>query len=295
MDQSHYLGEVMERLDMKNASHKATEVPLNGYDCLRPAGPDDERISQIWYQKAIGSLMYAAIHTRPDISFILGRLSQYLSDPAKHHQRALKGLLRYVRSTIDYGIEFGTSGSTASSGSPKVVGYSDSDYAMDKSDRRSILAYVYLFDGGPISWMSRKQKSVATSTTEAEYMALSTCAKEGLWISKLLREIDLQKYLGDMQGRIKIVEDNVHEAASPVQLKGDNQASLALVNNKHIHERSKHIDVAYHHIRQLKEDNLIDVGYVSRSDMPADGLTKVLPATKFKWFRKLLGMKTSGS
>lgn len=88
--------------------------------------------------------MYGAIHTRPDIAFALGRLSQYLNDPAEHHGQALKRLLRYVRSTIDKGIEY------RASESPIIVGYSDSDYAADRLDRKSILGYVYILDGGPI-------------------------------------------------------------------------------------------------------------------------------------------------
>ena len=121
--------------------------------------------------------MYAATYIRPDIAFALGRLSQYLSDPAEHHGRALKSLLRYVRLTVNLGLVFGNSGSSY------LVSYSNSDYAINRLDRKSILGYVYMFAGGPISWISRKQKSVATSTTEAEYMALSSCAKKGLWIT----------------------------------------------------------------------------------------------------------------
>ena len=298
MDQSHYLEEVLDRLNMRPDKHSPTELPLNGYDCLRPAGHNDERIDQRYYQQAIGSIMYAAIHTRPDIAFTIGRLSQYLSDPAKHHGRALKGLLRYIRSTIDRGIEYKPSGSHNASGScppGQIAAYSDSDYAADRLERKSILGYVYMLGGGPISWMSRKQKSVATSTTEAEYMALSTCAKEGLWISQLLRDIGMTQYLGGGIGKVGILQNEAHEAASPVQLKGDNQASLTLVKDAHIHERSKHIDVAYHHIRDLYKKNLIHLGYVPSQDMVADGMTKPLPKDKFKRFIELIGLKDSGS
>ncbi len=145
MDQTHYLHDVLERLNMKQDKHKATDLPMNGYDALRPAGPEDVRIDQHEYQQAIGSLMYAAIHTRPDIAFALNRLSQYLSDSAEHHGHALKKLMRYVRSTIDLGITYGVSGSM------ELVGYSDSDYASDRLDRKSILAYIYMLGGGPVS------------------------------------------------------------------------------------------------------------------------------------------------
>jgi len=289
MDQTHYLEEVLKRLQMRADKHNPTEFPMNGYDSLRPAGPQDQRISQRDYQHAIGSLMYAAIHTRPDISFAIGRLSQYLSDPAKHHGHALKALLRYVRSTVDLGIVYGISGSS------NLIGYSDSDYASDKLDRKSILGYCYMLGEGPVSWISRKQKSVATSTTEAEYMALSTCAKEGLWITQLLKDMKMNKYLGDNKHRVDIKENSVHEISSPIQLMGDNQAALTLVKDAHIHERSKHIDVAYHHVRDLHTKNQIRVSFVPSQDMIADGFTKPLPKQSFKRFVDQLGLKSSGS
>lgn len=146
--------------------------------------------------------------------------------------------------------------------------------------------------------MSRKQKSVATSTTEAEYMALSTCVKEGLWVAQLLRDLGLSKYLGTQLGQVAIAENVKHEACSPMQLHGDNQAANLLVKDAHIHERSKHIDVAYHHVRDTYNKNLIQLNYLPTDDMVADGLTKPLVGDKFKNFVELLGLqgpKVSGS
>ena len=145
MNQTHYLIDVLARLNMEADTHIPTELSMNGYDALRPAGPNDKRINQKDYQHAIGSIMYAAIHTRPDIAFAVGKLSQYLSDPARHHGQALKHLLRYIRSTVNKGITYGISGSH------KLIEYSDSDYAADKLDRKSILIYVYMIAEGPIS------------------------------------------------------------------------------------------------------------------------------------------------
>ena len=144
-NQTHFLKDVIERTHMSAHKHRPTEIPMNGYDSLRPAGQDDERIDQRKYQQIVGSLMYAAVHTRPDIAFALGKLSQYLSDPAIHHGHALKALLRCVRSTIDLGILYGTRGDQ------NLVEYSDSDYAADRLERKSILGYVYMLEGGPIS------------------------------------------------------------------------------------------------------------------------------------------------
>ena len=284
MDQTHYLKDVMERTHMSADKHRPTEIPMNGYDSLRPAGKDDKRIDQREYQQIVRSLMYAAIHTRPDIAFALGRLSQYLSDPAAHHGHALKTLLRYVRSTIDIGILYGAGGNHGQG----LIGYSDSDYAADRLERKSILGYVYMLGGGPISWMSRKQKSVATSTTEAEYMALSTCAKEGLWLVQLMKDIGFEKYFSH---NVNIRENLKHQADSPMRLKGDNQAAIQLAKDAHIHDRSKHIDVAYHHIRDLHKRNRIQVEYIPSGEMIADGLTKPLNKPIFNLFIGQLGLQ----
>ena len=166
---------------------------------------------------------------------------------------------------------------------------------MDKQNRRSILGYVYMLGGGPISWISRKQKSVATSTSEAEYMAISTCAKEALWITQLLIDIKFNGYLGGNPYRVNIREDERHQKNSPVLLRGDNQSTLTLAKDAHIQEKSKHIDVAYHHIRDLHKKNQIKVEYVPSQEMVADGLTKPLPKQNFKRFLSQLGLASSGS
>ena len=177
MDQTSYLKIVLERIEIEYNKHKPTEFPINGYSSLRPTGLDNERTDPEQYQKGIRSLIYAYILTRPDIAFALGRLSQYLSDPVKHYRQALKNLLRYIRLTIDKGLVFSASRSQI------ITGFSDSNYAIDLVNRKSILAYVYIFAGGLISWISRKQKLVATLITKAEYIVLSIYAKEGLQTS----------------------------------------------------------------------------------------------------------------
>ena len=157
---------------------------------------------------------------------------------------------------------------------------------MDPVNRKSILAYIYIFAGSLISWISRKQKSVATLTTEAEYIALSICAKEGLWISQLLRDLGFTIFIGDSLKQVNIIKDEVYKSASPTQIKGDNQAALALVGNKHIHDRSKYIDVNYYNIRNLYERNLITVSFVPSADILADRLTKPLIKDKYKAFKQ---------
>ena len=215
MNQSHYLNNVLEQLDMRSDKHCSTELLMNSYASLYPAGPDNKRTDQWKYQQGIGSLMYTAILTHPDIQFPLNRLSQYMSDPAEHHSSALKTLLHYVHSTINLSIVFR---GNRSSESLNLMTYSDSDYAADKLNRKSILGYALKLADASIVWMSWKQASVAMFITEAEYMTLSTCVKECLWIVQLLRDMNLTKYLGDSLNWVDIKENSKHKTDSLTQL-----------------------------------------------------------------------------
>lgn len=272
---------------MSTNKHNCIKLFISDYESLRPVESDDVRIDLKNYQHKIDKLMYAAIHTRPDISFAIKRLSQYLSDSAEHYKQALKTLLRYLRSTIDLGIIYGGLEISGSS-RLKVQIFSDSDYAADRLNRKSILEYVYMFAEGPIAWMSRKQKLVAISTTEAEYMTLSTCVKEELWIAQLLRNMSLKSYLETKLNQVAIIENIKHEACSLMQLFENNQAVNLLIKDAYIHERSKHIDVAYYYIRNLYDKNLIQLNYASSADIIADELIKSLLENKFKSFVRQL-------
>ena len=152
----------------------------------------------------------------------------------------------------------------------------DADYAADKSDRKSTSGYIFTLGGGAVSWASKKQRSVSTSTTEAEYLALSMCSKHAVWIGELLREIGFPQYLGD--------------CAWTTQLKGDNQSALALVKNPQVNDRTKHIDVAHHHIRDLQGKKKIQIDYIPTDQMVADGFTKPLRKPQFNDFVNRLGM-----
>ena len=217
--------------------------------------------------------MYAMIFTRPDIAFVLGKLSQYMSDPAEHHGHALKALMRYLKSTITQRIRYRPGGAYN-----HFVVYSDADWASDKSDRKSVSGNVAMFYGGPVSWGSKKQRSVATSSCESEYVASSMCAKQGQWIAQIFRDLGLPKYIG--------------KNPNTVHMLGDNQGALALVKNPHLHERSKHIDICYHFIRDLAEKGKLDIAYVPTADMAADGMTKPLGKVAFERFKWQLGVVT---
>ena len=290
LDQTHYLKKILDRLNMRQKDkHRKIEISMNEYDILHQAESYDQRIDQKKYQHVIESLMYAVIHIRSDIVFFINRLSQYLSDSVKHHQQRLKHLIRYIRSTIDLDIVYESREST------DLLEYSDSDYAVDAQERRLILKYAYTLAEDSISWMSRKQKSVAIFITEAEYMIISTCAKKDLWLTQILRDLNRIEYLKNSLYRINIKKNRRHESSSStrlisIQLKKDNQTSLFLVKNAQIHDRSKHIDVIYHNVRNLFKRKIINVKFVSSHKMLTDDLTKSLSKKTFKRFIEQLDM-----
>jgi hypothetical protein len=284
IDQTHYVKDVLTKLCMNKDKAHPVFTPISSYEALRKAGPGDTRASREEYQRKIGHWMYLGILTRPDLAFVLGRLSQYLADPADFHMSSLKTMSRYIRSSQDLGVQYSRKGHQT------LEGYSDSDFASNKGDRISILGNVFFLAGGPISWMSKKQKSVATSTMEAEYMAMSACAKQSQFLAQVLRDMGMHHLIGPSPFKPVVKESVTYQETSPVQLKGDNQAALLQVKDAHTHDRSKHIDIAYHFVRCLYRLRRITVEFVPTSDMAADGLTKVLQRPLFQRFVRLLGL-----
>ncbi len=197
--------------------------------------------------------------------------------------------MQYIRFIIDLNITYEVSESM------KLVEYSDSDYVSDKLDCKLILIYIYMLNEESVFWMSWKQKFIITLIIETEYMTLSICIKKDLWISQVLKNMNLTKYLSISHSHVDIFKKITHQSVSFTQLKKDNQASFILIKNAHIHERLKHIDVAYHHIRNLHKKNQISVNFISNQDMIADELIKSLSQQNFKRFIEQLKLKSSES
>jgi hypothetical protein len=204
-----------------------------------------------------------------------------MSQPVEHHGHGLKGLMRYLKSTIKQKLRYGPGSSSSTSTSTKLVRYTDSDWATCKTDRKSISGGVGILYGGPISWYSQKQRSVATSSTEAEYIAMSKCAKQSQWEAQVLRDIGYASLIG--------------KDPYCVDIRGDNQGTLALVKNPELHDRSKHIDICYHFIRDLEAKGKVKVSYIPTTDIVADGLTKPLQRVAFEKFKSQLGLDLKGS
>lgn len=289
LDQEQYLEKVLLRLGLpvdSSSSCKPRPTPVSGrYEKLEPARDDEEKGDVTNYQRAVGSIMYAMVYSRPDIAFHIGQLSQQLRNPTVRHESAVKELGRYLRSTIRQKIRYGPAnhgkfGPTKEARlkvfDPDMLSlYSDADWA-NMTDRKSISGYVVMLFNGPIAYGSRKQRSVSTSSCESEYIGMSTCCKQGQWIAQVLRDMGFPEYIG--------------KDPEMVEMRADNQGAIALAKNPHLHERSKHIDISYHHIRDLEERKKIKISYVPTTRMVADGFTKPLERVAFERFKDMLGL-----
>lgn len=173
LDQSTYVQKTLLKFGMSDC--KPVSTPLNPSNKLsnemEPKSSEEiNEMSKISYREAIGSLLYASQGTRPDISFAVSSLSRYMQNPGKGHWSAVKRVFKYLNGTIGARLEFSREPTAEFEG---CFGYCDADWANHSDTRRSITGSVFMFQGGPVVWQNKKQSSVALSTTEAEYMALS--------------------------------------------------------------------------------------------------------------------------
>ncbi|PSR73944.1 hypothetical protein PHLCEN_2v10251 [Hermanssonia centrifuga] len=196
----------------------------------------------------------------------LGSLIQHLTTPGKVHWEALMRVYRYLRGTVDYKLTY-----RGSSEAKDLIGFVDADHAGDPVDRRSITGYAFILNGAAVSWASKKQRTVATSSTEAEYVAGSNATKEVVWLQLLLSEI----------GQLD---------SGPKTLLIDNQSAIALAKNPVFHSAMKHIGVQHHYICEKFEEKVVSAEYVATGDQVADVLTKALPREKHEMFAKGLGL-----
>ena len=247
-------------------AHPVT-TPMENSNHLVPATEDNLFEDPSLYRAAIGSLMYAAIGTRPDLAFAVQKLAQFSHMPSNEHWKAVKRVLRYVKGTLDLGITY----SGAEDAPITAKGYSDADWASDRIDRKSISGYVFILGGGAIAWSSKKQQTVALSSTEAEYMALTRASQHAVWLRKFFSAAGFPQN-------------------GPSQILLDNRSALDLAYNPEFHDRSKHIDMRHHWIRDILAADLVTLEWIPTSEMVADTLTKSLPRPLFQKFAESMGM-----
>jgi len=229
-----------------------------------------------YFASLVGSLLYLANCTRPDLSYAVGVLARFLSAPRDSHLKLAKNLLKYCINTRELGLTFGP---YFPGQSTHTVGYSDSDYGNARFsvenqpvNRRSVSGFVFLVNGTPVTWQSKKQAVMTRSTDDAEYIGLANSASSGLWLRKLL---------GEMNGQFETIT-----------IFGDNTAALKHIDTPGSINRSKHIDIAYQFVLDRALRNDLKFKYVPSSDNIADIFTKALGATAFLKLRGLLGLNS---
>ncbi|KAE8660346.1 ERAD-associated E3 ubiquitin-protein ligase HRD1A [Hibiscus syriacus] len=226
---------------------------------------EEERMemSRVPYVSAVGSLMFVMICTRPDIVQAVGVVSRYMVNLGKEHWNIVKRILRYIKGTSNIALCYGGSNLL-------INGYVDSDYARDLDKSKSTTGYVFKVADGAVSWVSKLQSVVATSTTEVEHVAATQASKETIWLKMLLEELGHnQEY---------------------VSLFCDSQSALHLTKNPSFNSRTKHIRVQYHFIREKVEEGTVNMQKIHTKDNIADFITKAVNVDKFTWCRSSCGL-----
>jgi hypothetical protein len=255
-----YINELLKRFGMFDS--KPVCAPLDpGVKLLKSEEPPDENLP---YRELVGALTYLPTATRPDISFAVSYLGQFNNCYGKPHWTAAKRVLRYLKGTTKLGLTFFKK-------SQFLEGFVDADWGNCPNDRKSFTGYVFMLGGGPVSWDARKQKTVALSSTEAEYMGLAEATKEASYLRSFLIELGL-----DHLSSVVVYEDNL--------------GALKLAANPTFHNRSKHIDIKYHFIRDAVKEKILSLSHVSSTEMVADVLTKGLPGSRHQRCVRELGL-----
>jgi hypothetical protein len=258
LEQHGYVDDLLERFNMGDAHPSATPAAARVSDFTdspRLEGQDTER-----YQSLIGALGWLAATTRLDIAFPVAQLQRYTAAPTAAHWFAAKRVLRYLKGTKTRGLTYraGSAGAAAGGQELELVGYADASYADDAVTRRSTTGYVFTVGGAAVDWRSKLQKCVTLSTTEAEYVALCQASKEVPVLSGVL------ECLGAAQGVVNVFEDNA--------------AAIYIANDPAASRRTKHIDVAFHYVREQIDKGIMAVVPIGTKAQHADLLTKPLAA-----------------
>ncbi|CAA0842075.1 cysteine-rich RLK (RECEPTOR-like protein kinase) 8 [Striga hermonthica] len=260
LKQISYVEKILSKFSMSSA--KSVNIPFAAHIVLsKDQSPKTDSeidlVKNVPYSNAIGSVMYLMVSTRPDIAYAVSCLSRYMSNPGMPHWEALKWLLRYLNGSMHVGLKF----SKCSEG-VKLVGYVDWNYANGRDNRKSTTSYVFTLCGSCVSWKSQLQHIVALSTIESEYVVVTEALKEAVWLKGLLCEIDLLE--------------------KDVIVFSDSQSGIQLCKNPVFHDRTKHIDVRFHFIRDIVSKGLINLEKIASEFNPADMGTKCLPVEKFR-------------
>ncbi|KAI0488794.1 hypothetical protein KFK09_028633 [Dendrobium nobile] len=266
LNQAAYASTIISRAGMETCKLLTTPMalkPVSASNSEQPFHNSD------LYKHLVGSLQYLTV-TRPDISYTVNKLCQFMHKPLNGHFSLLKRLLRYLKGTLAFGLVIQPT-------KLQLSAFSDSDWAGDPIDRKSTTGYCAFLGHNLISWQVKKQHTVARSSIEAEYRSLATAAADVLWLRRLLQEFDIH-------------------VNKPTTIFCDNISAISLANNPVFHARTKHIEIDYHFIRDCVKSESVTIQHVNTVDQVADNFTKPLSTKRFTDIRhKLTLMETSVS
>lgn len=263
--QTKYINKVINDFGMQDAKNSKTPLDV-GYEKIQSQN-HLELESNKQYLKLIGSLLFIALNTRPDISASIAILTQKISKPTQYDWLQLKRVLRYLKGTATLRLKMAIKDETS------LVGYADANWGESRTDRKSNSGFVFKYCGGIVSWCSRKQTCVALSTTEAELIALCEAAKECIWLKRLITEIG------------QIITEPIIINITIILIYEDNSSCQKLILNSNNSNRTKHIDIRYYFVKDLISKKILNCVYCPSDDMLADIFTKPLNNIKFRKFR----------
>lgn len=267
LSQEAYVNKIAARFNMEGTS---SNVPMrNDIDLVKATTKEFDEASEKPYREMVGSLMYIACTSRPDIMYPTTFLARFVSCYGQQHWMAAKRVISYLVSTKQHGLCYGCDDGN-------VIGYTDADWAGSKEKRKSTGGFVFVYHGATFAWSSKRQTVVAASSVESEYISQARCVREALWIRKLLHDFNMDD--------------------GPVEIRADNQGAIILAQDFKMNARTKHIDVAYHLTRDYVAKNMVRMSYVPSEHMVADGMTKALGRIKHERNAKMFGLvSTDGS
>jgi hypothetical protein len=269
IDQRPYIDKLIQKYHLQGMLKYPIHTPLSPSFKPVPHEGSASLNEKKEYQCKTGSVLYTAIVSRPDIAFAASVLCQFNENPSKQHRDEVNRVLGYLAQTRDYAIKY-----TYNPDHSRIYEIaSDASYADDITTRRSTQAYIMKLFNGPIAWQSTKQKTVTTSTTEAELLALSNTARETIAIMRLFSQMRL----------------SLQESTS---IECDNQQTVGLITKPRpeLTTKLRHVDIHHYWLRQTQQQGLIAVEWTPTADMIADGLTKPLPRHKHEKFMTQLGL-----
>jgi hypothetical protein len=270
IDQNAYALKVVQRFGQQNCKPTGVVLPSGYQKDLQVNQGQCTSEQRTYYQSVIGSLLYLALGTRPDICFSVIFMSQFSVNPSERHINLALHIVRYVASTLDAKIIYQGTRTLLHGDGNGIIAYADADWGSNPINRRSVTGHLVKLAHGAVTWVSTSQKTSAHSSTEAEYMALSDCARQVSWVRSLFWEIGYQ--------------------VDQVDVCGDNQGALFLAENPSVDKRTKHIDIRYHYIKDCVEDKKIRLWFVPTYVQTADILTKNLPTPALNKLRLRLGL-----